>query len=401
MPWKEPHVMEIRTEFVLLAMKRDQSFRSLCKSYGISPKTGYKWVERHRELGRKGMANSSRRPRTSPTQLEENMVCEIVRIKGLHRTWGPKKIQMIFEREHGEAPSLSSFQRVLEKSGMVEKRVARKVGAASERLQGVPKAKAPNDVWTVDFKGWWWITKEKVVCQPLTVRDEYSRYLLGFDALKTTCTTQVKRSFEQLFKTYGLPKAIRSDNGPPFASVHSPLGLSRLSAWWLSLGIRLHRSRPGHPQDNGAHERMHRDIAHEIEACAKGNHRDHQIVFDLWRQEYNEERPHEALGQKCPVDFYKESTKLYAGTELAWEYPENYITRKVNSCGRIWIENQVLFLSCSLCGYRLGLKSVPKNKLEFYLAGYYLGVIDLPTRSVLWASPKDASQLTSKVLPMS
>jgi len=232
--------------------------------------------------------DSSRRPRVSPTQLAENTVCEIVRIKGLRKAWGPKKIRTIYEREHGEAPSLSSFQRILEKGGLVEKRVTRKVGSASSRLQGVPAAKAPNEVWTVDFKGWWWVTKECEICQPLTVRDEYRRYLLGFDALKTTCTTEVQRRFERQFKTYGLPQAIRSDNGSPFASVNAPLGLSRLSAWWLSMGIRLHRAWPGHPQDNGAHERMHPDIAHEIEACVEGNHRDHQVVFDLWRKENNQ-----------------------------------------------------------------------------------------------------------------
>jgi len=400
MPWKEPKIMEIRTEFALLAIKRERSFRSLCKSYGVSPKTGYKWVQRYQEQGSGGMGDSSRRPRVSPTQLAENTVCEIVRIKALHKAWGPKKIQTIYEREHGKAPSLSSFQRILEKSGMVEKRVRRKVGSVSSRLQGVAVAKSPNDVWTVDFKGWWWVTKAREICQPLTVRDEYSRYLLGFDALKTTCTAEVQRRFERLFKTYGLPRAIRSHNGSPFASVHAPLGLSRLSAWWLSMGIRLHRSRPGHPQDNGAHERMHRDIAHEIQACAEGNHRNHQVVFDLWREEYNHERPHEALKQKVPVDYYEASEVPYLGRKMTWEYPKNYLRRKVNSCGRIWIENQVLFLSRSLCGYWLGLKSIPKDRLEFYLAGYYLGEIDLPTRSIRWASPTNAFQLTSKVLPM-
>jgi putative transposase len=393
MPWKEPHVMEIRTEFAVLAMKRERTFRSLCASYGISPKTGYKWVQRYQAQGRGGMGDSSRRPQKSPTQLPETSVCEMIRLKVLHKHWGPKKIQTLYGREHGEAPSLSSFQRVLEKSGLVEKRPRRKVRSGSRRLEGVAAAKAPNEVWTVDFKGWWFTSSSKIRCQPLTVRDEYSRFILGLDALQTTCTAQVQRCFESLFKMYGMPKAIRSDNGQPFAAVQAPLGLSRLSIWWLSLGIRLHRSRPGHPQDNGAHERMHRDICFEIEAYAKGNHRDHQAVFDMWREEYNHVRPHEALGQRSPADVYKLSKTPYPGKRVEWEYPGQYLVRKVNSCGRIWIENQVLFLSHSLTGYWLGLKSAADNKLEIYLAEYYLGTIDLPTRSILWASPKDASQL--------
>jgi putative transposase len=367
----------------------------LCSSYGISPKTGYKWVQRYQEQGRGGMGNSSRRPQRSPGQLPETSVCEMIRLKVLHKHWGPKKIRTLYEREHGEAPSLSSFQRVLEKSGLVEKKPPRrKIRSVGGRLTGVPPARGPNEVWTVDFKGWWFTSSSKIRCQPLTVRDEYSRFILGLDALQTTCVTQVRRCFEALFKMYGLPQAIRSDNGPPFACVQAPLGLSRLSIWWLNLGIRLHRSRPGHPQDNGAHERMHRDICFEIEAYAKGNHRDHQAVFDLWREEYNHVRPHEALRQKSPADVYQLSKIPYPGRGIEWDYPAQYLVRKVNSCGRIWIENQVLFVSHSLSGCRLGLKSIRDNKLDVYLAEYYLGEIDLPTRSILWASPKDAAQLT-------
>jgi hypothetical protein len=283
----------------------------------------------------------------------------------------------------------------------VEKKVRRKIGAVAQRLDSVPPAQAPNEVWTADFKGWWPIPGHKTICYPLTVRDESSRFILGLDALKSTRGEGVKRCFERLFKKYGLPKAIRSDNGHPFAAMQSPLGLSRLSAWWLSLGIRLHRSRPGRPQDNGAHERMHRDISREIEARAKGNHRNHQAVFDLWRNEFNHERPHEALKMKMPAGFYYPSIHLYSGKETEWDYPDGFLTRKVNSCGRIWMENQPLFLTQSLCGYTLGLKPLPHDRLALFMTDYQLGEIDLPSRSILWARPKDATTLTSKPLPMS
>jgi transposase InsO family protein len=395
MPWKLPDAMEQRMEFALLALKKDRPFRTLCKSYGISPKTGYKWLERYQQNGRMGMADTSRRPHKSPAQLTEKVICELVRIKNLNAHWGPKKIRLIYERENGEAPSLSSVHRVLDKCGLVEKKVRRKANSVAQRLDGVPKAQASNEVWTTDFKGWWPIPGQKQHCQPLTVRDEHSRYILGLFALKSTNFIGARRCFEKLFEEYGLPQAIRSDNGHPFASMHAPLGLSRLSAWWLSLGIQLHRSRPGCPQDNGAHERMHRDIAREIEAYAKGNHRDHQVVFDLWRHDYNTIRPHEALGMKVPADFYRKSTRPYSKKPVEWIYPDHYLSRKTNSCGRIWIENQPLFLSQSLCGHRLGLKNMPNDKLEFYLANYCLGEIDLPSRSILWARPKNTTVLTS------
>lgn len=393
MPWKEPELMEIRTEFALLALKKEKPFRHLCQDYGISPKTGYKWLERYRQSGRGGMSDHSRKPQSSPTQLDEAMVCRMVKLKLAHPHWGPKKIRIIYQNEYGEAPSLSSFSRILDKVGLVEKRTARPLRSKEHQLDGVPPAKLPNDVWTVDFKGWWFNGHKKVACQPLSVRDEYSRFILGLDALNTTRTPMVKRSFERLFNQYGIPKAIRSDNGAPFAAHQAPLGLSRLSAWWMSLGIQLHRSRPGHPQDNGAHERMHRDIAQEIEAYARGKHRDHQIVFDLWRAEYNHKRPHEALKMRRPAEYYKRSGTKYPGRESYWRYPDSYQTRRVNGSGGIWIENQPLYLTTSLAYQQVGLKPLPGLQLEIYLASFQLATIDLETRSVIWARPNDTKPL--------
>jgi putative transposase len=261
MPWKENLIMDQKIEFALKAMKT-QNFRDLCREYGISTKTGYKWKDRFLKLGLSGMDERSRRPHTSPGGLEEAVVCEIIRLKQAHPHW---KIRALYERKHTTGtPAESSFKRVLERAGLT---VPRKVRRASEggRLSSGLKAELPNDVWTVDFKGWW-RDREGLRVEPLTVRDECSRMLLEMRALEDSRGVTVRACFERLFERHGLPGAMRSDNGSPFASANSPLGLSKLSAWWLALGIGLERSRPGCPQDNGAHERMHRDIRRELQA---------------------------------------------------------------------------------------------------------------------------------------
>ena len=292
MPWKKSEPMEERIEFGLKAM-RTLNFRALCQEYGISAKTGYKWQERFLREGIAGMAEQSRRPQSSPEQLAEEKVCEIVRLKLAHVAWGPRKIRELYLCRHGEAASESTFKRVLERSGLTQKRRRRRA-LESGRLSSARKGATPNEVWTVDFKGWWRSWGKR--CEPLTVRDEYSRYVLELRAMHNARSETVRQSFEQLFERRGLPQVIRSDNGSPFASVHGLFGLSRLSAWWVALGIDLERGRPGHPQDNGAHERMHRDISREIEALGESD----QAALDLWRESFNYERPHEALAMRCP-----------------------------------------------------------------------------------------------------
>ena len=249
--------MEQRIEFALKAMQT-LNFRALCQEYGVSTKTGYKWKERFIQEGLEGMANWSRRPKSSPEQLPEAEVCEIVRLKVAHLSWGPRKIRELYLRRHGEVASESTFKRVLERAGLTQKRRRRRSTAAG-RLSSGRCGQAPNEVWTVDFKGWWRSWGKR--CEPLTVRDEHSRYVLELRAMDNARSESVRQSFERLFERAGLPQAIRSDNGSPFASVHGLFGLSRLSAWWVALGIDLERGRPGHPQDNAAHERMHLDVS--------------------------------------------------------------------------------------------------------------------------------------------
>jgi putative transposase len=297
-----PHALERdRTDGpkdgVLLKEPQRRQFPGTLSRIGISAKTGYKWRERFLERGYQGLEELSRRPHSHPEQLEVEQVCAIVRLKQARPFWGARKIAELYRRRYEQAVSESTIKRILERSGLVDKR---KVGAASQsrRLSSGRKAQGVNQVWTVDFKGWGWRKDQR--CQPLGVRDEYSRYILGLESLKDGSSDTVRKSFESLFARYGLPQAIRSDNGSPFASSQSVWGLSRLSTWWMALGIELERSRPGRPQDNAAHERMHRDIGLELEAMDRGD----QASLDLWRQEYNEQRPHQALGMRYPCEVY-------------------------------------------------------------------------------------------------
>src|ERR1700681_2290964 len=340
MPWKKSEPMDQRREFALKALGT-LNFRALCQEYGISPKTGYKWRERFLRQGLEGMEEDSRRPRSSPKQLSEGQVCEMVKLKLVHRHWGPRKIRTLYHRRHGQAPSESSFKRVLEQVGLTQPRRVREGPLEGGRLSSGRRGQAPNEVWTVDFKGWWRMG-EAGRCEPLTVRDEFSRYVLELRAMDNARSQTVREAFERIFEKYGLPEAIRSDNGAPFASVQTLHGLSRLSAWWVALGIDLERGRPGHPQDNGAHERLHRDISLELQCLGRID----QNSLELWRQEFNEQRPHEALGMRCPSQLYQPSARPYRGGVQQLDYPQ-MITRRVNKNGKINWANHQLFVSSS------------------------------------------------------
>ena len=375
MPWKKSEPMEQRIEFALKAM-RTLNFRALCQEYGISAKTGYKWKERFLREGMEGMAEESRRPKSSPEQLAEREVCEIIRLKMAHAAWGPRKIRELYLRRHGEVASESTFKRVLERAGLTQKRRKRRSTEAGRLCSG-RRAAAPNEVWTVDFKGWWRSQGQR--CEPLTVRDEHSRYLLEVRALEDARSETVRKSFERLFERQGLPGAIRSDNGVPFASVQALLGLSRLSAWWVALGIDLERGRPGHPQDNGAHERMHGDISRELEAMGQSA----QESLDLWRQSFNYERPHEALGMRTPGEVYVASERKYEGTPEDLEYPQMCPRpregNRINQRG--WAK---LFLSTALAGWSVGLKPISAELMEVWFGRLLLGQVDLTTSSFFW-----------------
>lgn len=360
-------------EFAVKAL-RTENFRALCAEYGISAKTGYKWQQRLLQYGLAGMAEQSRRPKHSAHELAEAVVCEIVRFKRAHPYWGPRKIRELYLRAHGQAASESSFKRVLERAGLTEPRRRRQRAAEAGRLCSARRAQAPNDVWTVDFKGWWYDTRGNR-CEPLTVRDEHSRYLLELRRLPDARTATVQQCFERLFQRHGLPVAIRSDNGSPFANTTALLGLSRLSAWWVVLGIDLERGRPGHPQDNGAHERLHRDIGVELQPRTAD-----QDALDLWRDEFNQQRPHEALGMQCPAQVYRDSQRPYQGRPEDVEYPA-MDTRKVDQHGLIKWSSTPFFVTTSLAGWSVGLKPLENGQYEVWFGRLLLGWLDPATES--------------------
>jgi transposase InsO family protein len=360
--------MEQRVEFVLRAL-RTENFRALCQEYGISAKTGYKWQERFLRLGLGAMEEESRRPKSHADQLGEAEVCAIVSLKVAHPRWGPRKIRELYLRQHGKVASESSFKRVLERAGLTEKRKPRRVVVEGGRLSSGRKAQAVNEIWTVDFKGWWKTQEGR--CEPLSVRDEYSRYVLELRKLEDGRSQTVRRSFERLFERHGLPGAIRSDNGSPFASVQTLHGLSRLSAWWVALGIDLERGRAGCPQDNAAHERFHRDVSIELEGLGEQT----QEGLDLWRQEFNYERPHEALQMRCPGEVYQNSTRSFEGTPQELIYP-GMAARHVDKNGSMSWQEQKLFLSRSLAGWTVGLKNRGGQFIEVWFARLLLGHVD-------------------------
>ena len=326
------------------------------------------------QYGLAGMAEQSRRPHSHAEQLSEEVICEIIRFKQAHRYWGPRKIRELYLRKHGQAASESSFKRVLARAGLIEPRRRRQRSTQAGRLWSGRQAQAPNDVWTVDFKGWWYDGQGKR-CEPLTVRDEHSRYVLELRRMANARTQTVQACFERLFERHGLPGAIRSDNGTPFAHVRAVMGLSRLSAWWVALGIDLERGRPGHPQDNGGHERLHRDIRLELEPSTA-----EQEALDLWRQEFNHQRPHEALGMKCPAEVYIPSPRAYRGSPEDLVYP-GMTTRKVMRCGAICWQRAVLFIGTSLEGWSVGLKQLSCGRLEVWFGRLLLGWVDPATES--------------------
>jgi putative transposase len=378
MPWKETDVMSLRTEFALRALEGKLPFVVLCHEYGISPKTGYKWKERFLAEGIGGLSDRCRRPHSSPGQIGEDQACQLFRLKLAHMRWGPKKIRELYARQ-GQDLSLSSVKRILDKAGLVEHRRRRRSKDCG-RIENRIVATEPNHLWTVDFKGWWY-SVDKARIEPLTVRDSYSRYILCADIVPDSKSDTVKERFARLFDTYGLPEAIRSDNGSPFACTRAPLGLSRLSAWWVALGITLDRNTPGHPQDNGAHERMHRDMACEVEGCVNGDTSAHQAALETWRHQFNHQRPHEAIQMRVPADLYVKSQRKFEADSFDLSYPQDYLRRKVSPNGVVNIMFTPIYLSASLAGWDVGLKATADSGYTVWFGPLCLGRINIETES--------------------
>jgi putative transposase len=375
MPWKECPTVDLRKQFVLAAMMPEANVSALCREYGISRTNGYKWLARFKEQGAAGLESRSRRPRRS-AGIDGETVIRLLELSNRYR-WGPKKLRQLLINEYGpdKVPSVKTVGRILERAGQPRIRPPRRRSRVVFRQREALVVEAPNDVWTVDFKGWW-RTRDGKRFEPLTVRDDFSRFVLCLQMLGSTSSKAVKDAFEILFETHGLPKIIRVDNGTPFACTSAPCGLSRLSAWWCSLGIRVSFSRLAHPQDNGGHERMHADVAADLEADASDSLEAQQRAADEWRALFNQVRPHEAIGMRRPADLYRRSPRPFRGIRTP-HYPSDFARRVVSSHGCVRYSGRSVFLSESLAGHQVGIRL---HGRRFIIARFYdlrLGSFDL------------------------
>lgn len=364
--------MSQKQEFVERAEK-GEPIAALCREYGVSRQTGHKWVRRFKERGYEGLEEDSRRPKSAPLATAEELVMATVQAREEHPRWGPYKLHVLLRRRFGEqAPSKRTIARILQRANKVRERRKRSPISVVERAPAV-LAQAPSDVWTVDFKGWW-RTLNGDRCEPLTVRDAYSRYLLAVFACSTK-KSAVRPVFEKLFRRYGVPKAIQCDNGTPFVSVSARAGLSSLSAWWVSLGIRLLRSRPGCPQDNGGHERMHSDVRADVQAHPAANRAEQQHVIDRWRHEFNHVRPHQALGGKTPAEAFKVGERRRAVTK-SYAYPKHFYVRRVHAAGKLTFRGDECRVGQPFAGLTVGIEVIDALRVRLWLHDVDLGIVE-------------------------
>lgn len=379
MPWKETDKMDQKEKFIREMLLADKPFKHLCSDFGISEKTGYKWKNRFLEQGKAGLCEHSRASLNHNNQIDGDTAAELIKIKNAHIAWGPKKIREIYSKiyPHKDVPSLSSVKRILDKAGLVQHRKIRKsFNSDCPRLQQQIQAQHPNDVWCIDFKGWW--KSDGEICEPFTVRDKFSRKILCIRLMESKSSQAVRAVMTELFTKYGLPKAIHSDNGTPFAAPNGLLNLTNLSAWWITLGILPDRSLKGCPGQNGSLERMHADIAREIQGKIRGGIKANQIVLDEWMKEYNSLRPNEAIGMKTPDEVYLPSEIKYVGDYDDIEYPVGFLTRKVINSGEIIINGIRIPIGFALRGLQLGLKpTVDEGVFEVFLTDFLLGNLDV------------------------
>jgi putative transposase len=375
MPWKETCVVDERLRFIAACAEDEESMSALCRRFEISRTTGYKWLERYDELGPVGLCSRVPVARVHPHKMSEEVLAAVLAARKAHPFWGPKKLRWwLAEREPTRSwPAPSTIGEALKKHGLIRprRRRPRVPPGASPLERGV----VANDVWCTDFKGDF-MMGDRTRCYPFTLLDEASRYLLRCEGLASTKLQAVRPHFEAAFREYGLPAAIRSDNGPPFASV-APGGLSTLSVWWIQSGIQPLRIDPGEPQQNGVHERMHRTLGQEAINPAADRMTDQQRAFDCFRREYNDERPHEALGMKPPSRVYSLSRRGY-GELREPDYDIGYDVKDVDGRGRVSIRGLVMELPRCMARTRLGLRVRDDDAVDVFYGPVRLGhVVDV------------------------
>lgn len=366
--------MSSKILFVEAAIRPGANVSALCREHGISRQTAYKWLRRFRARGYEGLEEGSRRPRSAPLATAEEVVAALLAARVKYPRWGPRKLAGVLRREfRDDTPSERTIARILDRFGQIRRRRRKRGLSVVERAPQVT-ASSPNDIWTIDFKGWW-RTTDGTRCNPLTVRDAYSRFVLALVLLPRASGRLVRPIMERLFRRYGVPKAIQCDNGAPFISMAGRGGLTRLSAWWMSLGIRIVRSRPGCPQDNGAHERMHLDIAGDLQRTPSSTAKLQQRACDRWRQEFNHVRPHDALRGRTPAEVYKPAPTR--PTPRPAVYPATWLIRRVNQAGGVGIASNGFFVSSALIGQLVGLEPLSGLRHRVWYYDLSLGELEI------------------------
>lgn len=394
MPWKECNRMDERLRFVARLLDGEK-MAAMCREFGISRKTGYKIFNRYKDFGIRGLEDRARSPYRHPNKTPFQVEKAILRIKREHKTWGAPKIRDKLVKEFPviKPPAPSTIHAILDNHGLVKRRKRRRYKAKGTDLS---TALSPNALWCADYKGEFMLGNKRY-CYPLTITDQRSRYLLACESLESTKGVGAFPVFERVFKEFGLPAAIRTDNGAPFASPHALFGLSRLSVWWLRLEIGIERIKPGNPQQNGRHERMHLTLKKEATKPASFNFLQQQARFDDFIEGYNNDRPHQALSGRYPAEVYTPSVREFFHPEPP-EYPFHDRTIQVTQCGRICIGHRKVNFSTVFAGQYVGIREVADEIWLVSFMEYDLGFFDRTENRV---EPVGVNPFAPKVLPMS
>lgn len=391
--------MDLREQFVLRAKSPGTNVTELALEFGVSRKTAYKWLARYDEGGVDALHDMSRRPRRV-VQTTGEVVLRIIELRRAHPRWGPKKLRELLRRGDArtEPPSLRTIDRILTRLGEARVRRPRPRRNVGDVSTPATPALKPNAVWTLDFKGWWLTARTRDRCEPLTIRDAASRYLFELRLLPSTKGEEVKVVLERLFQQFGIPDAVRSDNGSPFGSTRAPSGLTKLTAWIVSLGIEVQFSRPACPQDNGGHERMHRDVRAEVQSRPAETLEAQQHACDLFRDEFNLVRPHEALGMKTPASVYERSTRPFRGPRPA-RYPFDFEPRLVDANGSIKLSGRRYFVGGAFAKQLVGTR-LRGAVADIWFYEIELGQLDM-TSGALAPPLRALTKSTAKIEPTS
>ena len=381
MPWKVINQMELKIKLVTDWNDGCSSITDLSQKYGVSRPTIYKWLKRYEQSGIEGLKEKSRAPKKSPHRTSPEILKLVIEEKLKNRKRGPRKVRAQLKRRHPglTLPAISTISYWLKKEGLVEKR--RKRLRVPPYTQPFCECNAPNDVWSIDYKGQFDM-KDGHVCYPLTLSDNFSRFLLGCRALEGPLYVPTREYIELVFREYGLPNAIRCDNGTPFAG-RTIGGLSQLMIWWILLGIIPERIGKGCPQENGRHERMHRTLKDDVLDSVAGNLKGQQKAFDLFRYDYNHDRPHESLSDQTPRDYYKKSNRPYVEHPHPPYYGHDYLVRSVRHSGEIKFMGRMFLVTRLLAGHPVGLKEISDGVWQLRFSFYVLGSVDLRKNKIM------------------